>query len=555
MEYLVLACVIVLIILFVFIKGIFDEKQKEKKFIQDLYQNYGQFPNREYEINQYNSIRKYFDKHKDGFFIDDITWNDLDMDAVFMQMNHTYSSAGEEYLYYTLRTPFMEEAPLKSREGKVRYFMENEEERVKMQVLFAKTGKTGKFSLYDYLDYLDAVENISNGKHYFCIIAFLISILLIFVNGSLGLLLTIGIICYNMVTYFRSKGDIEPYIVSFGYIMRMLSMAEQIIKTDVPVLVNEQNELKQLIKKFNKFKRGSHWLMAPNRMNGSGDPLSILMDYIRMMFHTDIIQFNKMMRELRGHKEDVDGIIGIAGSIETAIAIGAYRTSLEEYCVPEFSNGILLEDGYHPLIQNPVKNSIETGKGVLLTGSNASGKSTFLKTMAVNAILAQTIYTCAAKRYRGEFYHIYTSMALRDSLGNGESYYIVEIKSLKRIIDAGGKGQRILCFVDEVLRGTNTVERIAASTQILRSFAGKNTMCFAATHDIELTRLLEEDYENYHFEEEVKDGDVLFNYELQKGRARTRNAIKLLGVMGYETDIIKKADKMAEDFLKNGIWQ
>lgn len=555
MEYLVLACVIVLIILFVFIKGIFDEKQKEKKFIQDLYQNYGQFPNREYEINQYNSIRKYFDKHKDGFFIDDITWNDLDMDAVFMQMNHTYSSAGEEYLYYTLRTPFMEEAPLKSREEKVRYFMENEEERVKMQVLFAKTGKTGKFSLYDYLDYLDAVENISNGKHYFCIIAFLISILLIFVNGSLGLLLTIGIICYNMVTYFRSKGDIEPYIVSFGYIMRMLSMAEQIIKTDVPVLVNEQNELKQLIKKFNKFKRGSHWLMAPNRMNGSGDPLSILMDYIRMMFHTDIIQFNKMMRELRGHKEDVDGIVGIAGSIETAIAIGAYRTSLEEYCVPEFSNGILLEDGYHPLIQNPVKNSIEAGKGVLLTGSNASGKSTFLKTMAVNAILAQTIYTCAAKRYRGEFYHIYTSMALRDSLGNGESYYIVEIKSLKRIIDAGGKGQRILCFVDEVLRGTNTVERIAASTQILRNFAGKNTMCFAATHDIELTRLLEEDYENYHFEEEVKDGDVLFNYELQKGRARTRNAIKLLGVMGYETDIIKKADKMAEDFLKNGIWQ
>lgn len=555
MEYLVLACVIVLIILFVFIKGIFDEKQKEKKFIQDLYQNYGQFPNREYEINQYNSIRKYFDKHKDGFFIDDITWNNLDMDAVFMQMNHTYSSAGEEYLYYTLRTPFMEEAPLKSREEKVRYFMENEEERVKMQVLFAKTGKTGKFSLYDYLDYLDAVENISNGKHYFCIIAFLISILLIFVNGSLGLLLTIGIICYNMVTYFRSKGDIEPYIVSFGYIMRMLSMAEQIIKTDVPVLVNEQNELKQLIKKFNKFKRGSHWLMAPNRMNGAGDPLSILMDYIRMMFHTDIIQFNKMMRELRGHKEDVDGIVGIAGSIETAIAIGAYRTSLEEYCVPEFSNGILLEDGYHPLIQNPVKNSIETGKGVLLTGSNASGKSTFLKTMAVNAILAQTIYTCAAKRYRGEFYHIYTSMALRDSLGNGESYYIVEIKSLKRIIDAGGKGQRILCFVDEVLRGTNTVERIAASTQILRSFAGKNTMCFAATHDIELTRLLEEDYENYHFEEEVKDGDVLFNYELQKGRARTRNAIKLLGVMGYETDIIKKADKMAEDFLKNGIWQ
>lgn len=555
MEYLVLACLIVIIVIFIFIKGAFDEKQKEKKFIQSLHQNYGQFPNREYEINQYNSIRKYFDNHKQDFYIDDITWNDLDMDAIFMQMNHTYSSAGEEYLYYTLRTPFMDEESLRKREEKVRYFMENEEVRVKMQVLFAKTGKTGKFSLYDYLNFLDAVENISNGKHYFCIVAFLLSILLIFVNGSAGLLLMVGIICYNMVTYFRSKGDIEPYIVSFGYIMRMLSMAEQIIKADVPVLSEEKNELKQLIKKFAKFRHGSHWLMSPNRMNGAGDPLSLIMDYIRMMFHTDIIQFNKMMRELRGHKEDVDAIVRLSGNIETIIVIGAYRASLEEYCVPEFSKGILLEDGYHPLIPNPVKNSIEVEKGVLLTGSNASGKSTFLKTMAVNAILAQTIYTCTAKRYCGGFYHTYTSMALRDSLGSGESYYIVEIKSLKRIIDAVADGQKILCFVDEVLRGTNTIERIAASTQILKSLAGKNIICFAATHDIELTRLLEKEYENYHFEEEIKDGDVLFNYELQKGRARTRNAIKLLSVMGYETDIIQKAEKMAEDFIKSGVWQ
>lgn len=555
MEYLVLAGLIALLVIFVFIKGAYDERKKEKQFIRNLYKNYGQFPNREYEAAQYNSIRKYYENHKEGFQIDDITWNDLDMDAVFMQMNHTYSSAGEEYLYYTLRTPAMEEASLKKREERVRYFMEQEDERVKMQVLFARTGKTGKFSLYDYLNFLDAVEDISNGKHYFWNICFLLAVLLIFVNSSVGIVLTIGIICYNMTTYFRSKGEIEPYIVSFGYIMRLLHMAEQIIKTEVPVLADERKELKELVKQFSKFKRGSSWIMSPTRMNGAGDPLSIVADYIRMMFHIDIIQFNKMMRELRGHKDEVDRIVRIAGSIETSIAVGAYRASLEEYCVPEFGKDILMEDGYHPLIASPIKNSIETKKGVLLTGSNASGKSTFLKTVAINAILAQTIYTCAAKRYRGGFYHIYTSMALRDNLESGESYYIVEIKSLKRIIDAGADQENILCFVDEVLRGTNTVERIAASTQILKSFAGRNTICFAATHDIELTRLLEQDYENYHFEEEVKDGDVLFNYKLQKGRARTRNAIKLLSVMGYAPEIIKEADKMAEEFIQNGIWQ
>ena len=146
-------------------------------------------------------------------------------------------------------------------------------------------------------------------------------------------------------------------------------------------------------------------------------------------------------------------------------------------------------------------------------------------------------------------------MALRDNLESGESYYIVEIKSLKRIIDAGNNDVKILCFVDEVLRGTNTVERIAASTQILKSFAGNNTVCFAATHDIELTSLLEQEYDNYHFEEEVRDGDVFFNYELKEGKARTRNAIKLLSVMGYDKNIIDKAENMAENFIKDGVWK
>lgn len=556
MEYLVLAGVIVFIVLFIFVKGTYDEKKKEKKFIKDLYKNYGQFPNKKYEAVQYNSIRKYFESHKDGFFIDDITWNDLDMDAVFMQMNHTYSSAGEEYLYHTLRTPYMNEEVLKKREEKVRFFMENEDVRVRMQVLFAKVGKTGKFSIYDYLEFLDAVKDISNWKHYLCDIAFVIAVFLIFFNSSLGIFCTIAVICYNMTSYFKYKSETEPYIISFGYIMRMIRMAEMIIKEDISVLSEEKEKLKQLTKQFNKFKNGSWWLMSPARMNGAGDPLSIVFDYIRMMFHIDIIKFNKMMLEVREHKKEIDEILEISGSIETTIAIGAYRASLEEWCIPEFTEGMIcLEEAYHPLIENPVKNSISTGKGVLLTGSNASGKSTFLKTVAINAILAQTLYTCTSKKYIGGFYHLYSSMALRDNLESGESYYIVEIKSLKRIIDAGAGGSKILCFVDEVLRGTNTVERIAASTQILKSFAGNNTICFAATHDIELTSLLEQDYDNYHFEEEVRDGDVFFNYELQEGKARTRNAIKLLSVMGYEKNIIDKAENMAENFIRDGVWK
>ena len=98
------------------------------------------------------------------------------------------------------------------------------------------------------------------------------------------------------------------------------------------------------------------------------------------------------------------------------------------------------------------------------------------------------------------------------------------------------------------------MERISASSKILESMAGKQVLCFAATHDIELTRLLEELYDNYHFEEQVEDNDITFSYHLETGRARSRNAIRLLGIMGYEKEIIEAAGQMAERFVETGKW-
>ena len=131
----------------------------------------------------------------------------------------------------------------------------------------------------------------------------------------------------------------------------------------------------------------------------------------------------------------------------------------------------------------------------------------------------------------------------------------MEIKSLKRILDHADGKIPMLCFVDEVLRGTNTVERIAASSEILESMERPDVMCFAATHDIELTHILEEGYDNYHFQEEVNEEAVLFHYQLYPGRAVSRNAIKLLKVMGYDNAIIDKAEQRAEHFLARGEWR
>ena len=288
------------------------------------------------------------------------------------------------------------------------------------------------------------------------------------------------------------------------------------------------------------------------------------MDYVRILTHIDLIKFNRMIKLIGDKKEQVNSLMEDLGILDSAIAVASFREYLEYWCRPELTeseNGkyfLKAEDIYHPLVENPVSNSIDADSCILLTGSNASGKSTFLKTVAINAILSQTIFTSTSVSYKASYFRIYSSMALKDDISRQESYYMAEIKALKRIMDAVANENSkvpVLCFIDEVLRGTNTIERIAASSQVLFEIASANMMCFAATHDIELTEILENVYANYHFQEEVLENDISFNYRLYSGRATSRNAIKLLSIMGYADSIIENADSMAEEFMKTGDWK
>lgn len=558
MEYIIFAIAMAGLVFLLMLKEVIGYKKSEKIFIEKLYKEYGVLPSREYKPGRLEIISHYFEKHKDGFFIDDITWNDLDMDEVFKRMNYTYSAAGEEYLYYVLRKPCMEEAELLKREKIIDFISSHPDERVAFQLIYSKLGKTGKYSIYDYLDYLDGLGNRSNLQHYFALLLLLISIGVMFVNIPFGLVAFGIIMVYNNMSYFKVKNEIDPYITSFAYIFRLLEAVKKLQEHKSEVLSEEFKLLKKCSSSMNGFKTGSFLLMSTGRMSGSGNPIDILLDFIRMGFHLDLIKFNQMLSEVRKHISDIDLMITTVGKIEAMIAVGAYRTSLDSYCVPVFSKKLEInaEGMYHPLLDNPVKNSLRTKSSVLITGSNASGKSTFLKTVALNSIFAQTIHTCLAENYSGSMFRIISSMSLRDDVQGGESYYMVEIRALKRIMNmVKEEGEPVLCFVDEVLRGTNTVERIAASTQILKNMSAGNCLCFVATHDIELTYLLEQIYENYHFSEEFEGNDIYFTYKIINGRAQTRNAIKLLGIMGFSTEIIDVAEAMAGNFLETGVWQ
>lgn len=565
MEIIIVLLILYAVFLYVMIRGAHDEKKRKQKYRNYLKNLYGSFSESVYDAEALARIASSFNhllngKTVDGM-IDNITWNDLDMDSIFVRMNFTQSSAGEETLYRMLECPALSDdrQTKYTMEKHITYMTLNETVRLDALMFLEGLGKSGKYALADYLDLIQGLGIRKNRKHYLCILLLAASVVSIFVYTSLGVGLLIAAACINIVTYINEKNVVSSYITAFSYIMRMIECADGILELGLGVeFADYIDALKKSREQFKSFEKNSGMVLRLNSATGSAG--GILFDYVKMLTHIDLIQFNKVLGIIQRHKQDICDIAERIGYLDAVISIDYFRAALPYYCVPALGKGknymLVIKDGFHPCIENPVANSISQSRGMLVTGSNASGKSTFLKTVALNAILAQSINTCCAKTYSGNYYRIYSSMSLRDSLENGESYYMVEIKAMKRILDAAllENPNPLLCFVDEVLRGTNTVERIAASVQILKRLSQSGIYCFAATHDTELTHLLETEYDNYHFEEEVKNGDVLFSYRLLKGRAHTRNAIRLLEIIGFSEDIIKKADEMAGSFLRTGEW-
>ncbi len=557
MENLVFVLIVVAVIFVIFLAGIRNQKLEDERYIRKAKKNYGEYPRINYDNKYFTHVNKYYEKHKTDNHIDDITWSDLDMDTVFARVNYCESAAGQEYLYHTLRTP-SDNDDYEELESHVKFLDENADVRTKMQLAFHKIGNNSKYSIYDYLDFLDALGKRSNAPHIIALIILVVAVIEMFFAFEVGFMMLLAILVYNVISYFKVKGEIDPYLSTFAYIMRLMKSASSISALNVSEFQKENDILKSDVDKLKSFQKGSGVLMSQTRMGGSGNPLDVLYDYIRIITHIDLIKFNQMYAEVAANKDTIDEIVTVMGKVEMTISVACFRKSLMgNYSLPVFdeNSGISAEDMYHLLIDDPVVNSVTTNRGILLTGSNASGKSTFLKTVALCAVLSQTIHTSPAKSYKAPMFRIYSSMALRDDLSGGDSYYIVETKSLKRILDAADKSKtKILCFVDEVLRGTNTIERIAASAQILKYFASIDVFCFAATHDIELTTLLDDYYDIYHFEGLVDNNDVHFDYKLHHGPAVNRNAIKLLGLLGYDKSIIDDAENMAQNFEKNGIW-
>jgi DNA mismatch repair ATPase MutS len=159
--------------------------------------------------------------------------------------------------------------------------------------------------------------------------------------------------------------------------------------------------------------------------------------------------------------------------------------------------------------------------------------------------LAQTIYTCFADEYISPILKQFSSIRIDDNLFEGKSYYFEEVNIMASLIAEVEQSHQNLFVLDEVFKGTNTVERIAAAKAILSYLSRNHNIVVVSTHDIELAEMLKNEYDLYHFTETIESDELYFDHKIKSGQLRTRNAIRLLELANYPIDITREARQIS----------
>ena len=233
-----------------------------------------------------------------------------------------------------------------------------------------------------------------------------------------------------------------------------------------------------------------------------------------------------------------EDIIAEFEELGSLAVLSAVRETTEPEIIEDMKLGF--DEIYHPLInrEKVVSNSGNLdGHITIITGSNMSGKTTFMRTIAVNAVLAYAGAGVCAKSFKLPIMKLFTSMRITDDVSSGISTFYAEILRIKRAADyvEAGSEPPALCLIDEIFKGTNSADRIVGATEAVKKLSSGKCMVILTTHDFELCDIQEADgrpADNYHFEEYYENDEILFDYKMKSGRCTTRNAIALLKMAG-----------------------
>ncbi|MDX8338608.1 hypothetical protein SLH46_05410 [Draconibacterium sp. IB214405] len=516
------------------------------KIREELLKSFGEIKNDSFH---FDLIERYFrGKDNSNTFqtLSDKTCNDLDFEESFMFVDRTHSKVGQQFLYQTLRA--IPNSRDNSDETLIDQFLNDPEFRISVQLKLAELKSNDAY----YVSTLFQDEHKKAPKWFFITrilsVLSLASVLLIPVSQQVIFLL-FGIFILNMVIHFWNKRNLYQYLESIPQLLRLVKVATELHKYDW--LAAQNRELDNSLRRISSIKNRMAFFRLEAKMdNDLAALVSGILELFKILFLIEPMFLFGVLKKLDAMRQEMEDVFCFVGKIDVLLSVASLRKGVPNYCVPTISAQAKKLQGkqiYHPLLPDCVENDIDIDqKSVLLTGSNMSGKTTFIRTVGINVITGLTLNTCFASDFEMPRMRVFSAIRISDDLLNDKSYYFEEVLTIKTMLDAGKENTPNLFLLDEIFKGTNTIERISAGKAVLSSLAGGENIVLVSTHDIELADLLRDEYALFHFSENVNHKTVDFDYRIKNGKLKTRNAIRILEINDYPEQIIKEANVLSK---------
>ncbi len=490
-----------------------------------------------YKLNHLNNKKKVYKIHytrrelnlvqfhdNGGEFLDKNDYKEADLDlfgrnSIFQYLNSCKTKRGRMYLADLLKSKHEYD----NNQSQAVYELGNKEETLDIEA--SLLGINNNASKLDYEELLSITKNkIKMNILYFIpllsFIGLFVYIALIFILNLnpffLFIFLGTNFISTRLlsrINIFKIKASSYINLID-NYIL--VSKTFMNINYDNQLLNDYKNKISENITSLEKLKNVLDTLSYRSNL--------LFLIIANSLFISDfftVLLFNHRVKNNINIKEAFD----IITKLEAMISLSNVRIDNEISCMPVKSDNFKFEGLYHPLIKNPVSNSLNIKEGIILTGSNMSGKTTFLRTIGIALILYKASGVVPAEYFEAPELDIYTSLRANDMLEEGVSTFYAEILRMKLINEAIKKGPCMI-LIDEIFKGTNMKDRLEASFKIIEKLVSSNQYFIISTHDIELTNA--KNIINYHFSDYFKDDKIYFDYKIKEGVSTKTNALELL---------------------------